>query len=144
MAEEDDRQISHRGREEADPGARRARQIAGDAEGAPGRTERPSPGRLEMDRHRRHVAVREWRLQSGGHPHRRREHAPARGQGVGQTRVQGPRRRGRTRHPQHQGGAAAPAQIRPHRRARRVGSRRHHQGHRAQGLSRYPDAAGAA
>ena len=36
------------------------------------------------------------------------------------------------------------AQIRPHRRAGRARSRRHHQGHRAQGLSRHPDAAGAA
>ncbi len=36
------------------------------------------------------------------------------------------------------------AQVRPHRRARRARPRRHHQGHRAQGLSRHPDAAGAA
>ena len=67
-----------------------------------------------------------------------------RGEGLGQARVQGPRRRGRARHPQHQGRAAAAAQVRPHRRARRARSRRHHQGHRAQGLSRHPDAAGAA
>jgi uncharacterized protein with von Willebrand factor type A (vWA) domain len=36
------------------------------------------------------------------------------------------------------------AQVRPHRRARGARPRRHHQGHRAQGLSRHPDAAGAA
>ena len=57
---------------------------------------------------------------------------------------QGSRRRRRARHPQHQDRAAALAQIRPHRRARRARSRRHHQGHRAQGLSRHSDAAGAA
>ena len=50
----------------------------------------------------------------------------------------------RTRHPQHQDRAAPPAQVRPHRRARRVRSRQHHQGHRAQGLSRHPHAARAA
>ena len=97
-----------------------------------------------MDRHRRHLSFRQCRLQSGGHPHRRREHASPRREGVGQTRVQGPRRRRRARHPQHQAGAAPPAQIRPHRRARGARSRRHHQGHRAKGLSRHPAAAGAA
>ena len=65
-------------------------------------------------------------------------------EGLGQARVQGPRRRGRARHPQHQDRAAPAAQVRPHRRARGARSRRHHQGHRAQGLSRHPDAAGAA
>ncbi len=109
-----------------------------------GRAEGPPPGRQEMDRHRRHLAVRQLRLQPRGHPHRRREQAPPRRQGLGQARVQGPRRRGRARHPQHQDRAAASAQIRPHRRPRRARSRRHHQGHRAQGLSRHPDAAGAA
>ncbi len=106
---------------------------------------RPPSGRQEMDRHRRHLAVRRLRLQS-----RRRAHRPGhqpqfpRRESVGQARVQGSRRRRRTRHPQHQDRAAPPAQIRPHRRAGRARSRRHHQGHRAQGLSRYPDAAGAA
>ena len=37
---------------------------------APGRAEGPPPGRHEMDRHRRHLAVRRLRLQSGRHPHR--------------------------------------------------------------------------
>ena len=142
VAEEARREISHRGREEADRGHGRAREAFGDAEEAAGRAEGPSPRRLEMDRHRRHVALWRLRLQSGRRAHRPgREPQFPRRQGVGQTRVQGPRRRGRTRHPQHQGGAAPPAQIRPHRRARGARSRRHHQGHRAQGLSRHPDAA---
>ncbi len=105
------------------------------------RAEGPPSGRQQMDRHRRHLAVRQWRLQPGRHPHRRREHASPRGEGVGQARVQGFRRRGRDRHPQHQGRAAPASQIRAHRRARRTRSRRHHQGHRAQGLSRHPHAA---
>ena len=65
------------------------------------------------------------------------------GQGLGQARVQEPRRPGRARHPQHQGGAAAAAQVRPHRPAGRAGSERHHQGDGPQGLSRHADAAGA-
>ena len=139
VAEEARRQISHRGREEADRGDGRPRQAARDAEEAPRRAEGPPPGRQQMDRHRRHLAVRQLRLQSRRHPHRPgREPQSPRGEGLGQARVQGPRRRRRARHPQHQGRAAAPAQIRPHRRARRARSRRHHQGHRAQGLSRHP------
>ena len=41
---------------------------------------------------------------------------PARGQGLGQARVQESRRRGRARHAQHQAGAAPPAPIRARRR----------------------------
>ena len=112
---------------------------------APRRAEGPPPGRQQMDRHRRHLAVRRLRLQSGRRAHRPgREPQFPRREGVGQARVQGPRRPGRARHPQHQDRAAAPAQVRPHRRARGARPRRHHQGHRAQGLSRHPDAAGAA
>ena len=77
VAEEARREISHRGREEADRGDGRPRQADGDAEEAARRTEGPPPGRLEMDRHRRHVAVRRRRLQSGRRAHRRREHAQA-------------------------------------------------------------------
>ncbi len=47
-------------------------------------------------------------------------------------------------HTQHQSGATPVAQICAHRRSRGAGSRRHHQGDGAQGLSRYPDAARAA
>ncbi len=42
-----------------------------------------------------------------------------RGQGLGPARVQGPRRSGRARHPQHQDRAAAAAPVRAHRRAPR-------------------------
>ena len=61
---------------------------------------------------------RRLRLQSGRRAHRpgRQSQFP-RGEGVGQARVQGPRRRRRARHPQHQDRAAPPAQVRPHRRA---------------------------
>ena len=112
---------------------------------APGRAEGPPPGRQQMDRHRRHLAVRRYGYNPEGVRIGQDEQPQfPRGEGLGQARVQGSRRRGRARHPQHQGRAAAPAQIRAHRRARRTRSRRHHQGHRAQGLSRHPDAAGAA
>ena len=49
--------------------------LLGNAAQASRRAERPPPGRQEMDRHRRHLAVRQRRLQSGRHPHRRREQA---------------------------------------------------------------------
>ena len=133
LTEEEKKQIEAHGR---------PRQAPGDAAPAPRRAEGPPPGRQEMDRHRRHLAVRRLRLQS-----RRRAHRPGRQpqlprrEGLGQARVQGPRRRRRARHPQHQDRAAPAAQVRAHRRARRARSRRHHQGHRAQGLSRHPDAA---
>ena len=64
VAEEAGREIPHRGRKEADRGHGRARQIAGDAAPAAGRAEGPPPGRLEMDRHRRHLALRRLWLQS--------------------------------------------------------------------------------
>jgi uncharacterized protein with von Willebrand factor type A (vWA) domain len=47
-----------------------------------------------------------------------KEPPPARGEGLGQARVQGSRRQRRAWHPQHQGGATPSAQVRPHRRAR--------------------------
>ena len=134
-----------RGGEGQDRGARRLGQDHGGAEEAPRGAEGPPPGRQQMDRHRRHLALRRRRLQP-----RRRAHRPEgepqqpRHQGVGQARVQGPRRQGRARHPQHQGGAAPPAPLRARGRARRARPRRHHQGHRAQGLSRHPHAPRAA
>src|ERR1700674_3593731 len=61
------------------------------------------------------------------HPHRPGQEPPqARGEGVGQARVQGPRRRRGARHAQHQDCAPAPAQVRAHRGARGARSRRHH------------------
>ena len=119
VAEEAHRKISHRGREEADRGAGRSRQAARDAAPAAGRAERPPPGRQEMDRHRRHLALRRLRLQSRRHAHRpgRQPQFP-RGESVGQARVQGSRRRRRARHPQHQESRCAacansPAPARP-------------------------------
>ncbi len=80
----------------------------GDAAKAPRGAERPPPGRQEVDRHRRHLALRRLRLQPRGHPHRPgQEPQPQRGQGLGPARVPQPRRLGRARHAQHQGGACA-------------------------------------
>ncbi len=77
-------------------------------------------GRHQVDRHRRHVAVRRLWLQSGRHSHRPEgKPAPARDQGLGQARVQGSRRRRRARHAQSQGRAAAAAQVRARRRGTR-------------------------
>src|SRR3979490_3057545 len=67
-----------------------------------------------------------------------------RGKGGGPPQIQGPRRRRRPRHPQHQDRAAAVAQIRPHRRARRTRPRHHHQGDCQPRLSRRAHAPGAA
>ncbi len=93
MAQEAHRKISHRGRKEADRGDGRPRQASRNAAPAACRAERPPSGRQEMDRHRRHLAVRRLWLQS-----RRRAHRPGqepqfpRREGVGQARVQGSRR----------------------------------------------------
>ena len=86
---------------------RAAQEAARGAEGAPS-------GRLQMDRHRRHLPLRRLWLQSRGRAHRAgRQPQLPRGEGVGQARVQGSRRRGRAWHPQLQGGPAPPAQVRP-------------------------------
>ena len=90
VAQEADREIPDRGGEEADRGHGRPRQAARNAAQAPGRAEGAPPGRQEMDRHRRHLAVRRLRLQSGGRAHRPGwEPQFPRGEGVGQARVQG-------------------------------------------------------
>ena len=74
------------------------------------------PGRHQMDRNRRHLAVRRLWLQSRGHPDRPgRRPQPERDQGLGQARVQEPRQPGRARHPQHQGRSAPPAGASPAR-----------------------------
>jgi hypothetical protein len=76
-------------------------------------------GGNKMDRHRRHLALRRLRLQSRRHPHRPGQEPPRQGgEGLGQARIQEPRRQRRTRHAQHQGRAAPPAQIRARGRAR--------------------------
>ena len=79
----------------------------------------------------RHQGGNKWIGTGGTSPYRRRRlqscrraHRPEenpqqpRRQGLGQARVQGSRRQGRTRHPQHQGGAAPPAQVRARGRRR--------------------------
>ena len=97
----------------------------------------PPPGRQQVDRHRRHLAVRRPWLQSRRRPDRAGEEPQQpRREGVGQARVQGSRRQCRARHPQHQDRAAPLAQIRPHRRARRTRSRHHDPGNRQPRLSR--------
>ena len=105
-----------------------------------------APGRLEVDRHRRHQPVRRLRLQPGGHPHRPgRRRLAQRGQGLGRAHVPQPRRRRRAQHAQHQGGAAPAAPLRARGRARGARPRRHHRRHRAQRrLARPQAAAGAA
>jgi uncharacterized protein with von Willebrand factor type A (vWA) domain len=63
-----------------------------DAEEAARRAEGTAPGRQQVDRHGRHVAVRRLRLQPRRYPHRPgRIPQPARGEGVGPTRVPQPR-----------------------------------------------------
>src|SRR5216684_3847497 len=103
--------------EKADIPAEWLGQAHGDAAPAPERAEGPAPGRQQVDRHRGNLAVRRGGLQSRGHPYRTGEEPqfPC-GESVGPPRVQGSRRQCRTRHSQHQDRAAAPAQIRPHRR----------------------------
>ena len=125
MAAQARREIPHRRREGGAEGAGLGQAVR-DPEAAPRRAEGAPPGRLEMDRHRRHLALRRLRLQSRGHPHRpgRQPQLP-RGEGLGQARVQGSRRHGRARHPQHAGRAAAPAPLRPHGRGRGTRPRRH-------------------
>ena len=61
---------------------------------APRGAEGAARGRQQMDRHRRHLAVRRLRLQSRRRAHRPERKPPSpRDQGVGQARVQEPRRR---------------------------------------------------
>ena len=116
----------------------------GDAqEAARGAAEAP-PGRQQVDRHRRHQPVRQFGLQPRRRADRRREQAQARAQGVGKARVPEPRQHQGTGHPQHQDGAAPPAQVRPRRRSGRARHSRHDRRHRAAGLARYQDAPGAA
>jgi uncharacterized protein with von Willebrand factor type A (vWA) domain len=78
------------------------------------------------DRHRRHEPLWQQRLQPRRRAHRRRGRPAPRREGLGQARIQEPRRQRRTRRAQHQDRAPAPAQIRAHRRTRRTRSRRHH------------------
>jgi hypothetical protein len=66
------------GRARRDRGARRLRQADGDAAQAAGGTEGPAPGRLEMDRHRRHLALRRLWLQPRGRAHRPARKPPPR------------------------------------------------------------------
>ena len=82
------------------------------AEGADGGAEEAPREGQQGDRHRRHLALRQRRLQSRRRAHRPGQVAPRQGgQGLGQARVQEPRRFRRARHAQHQGGAAPPAQM---------------------------------
>ena len=146
VAAEARREAPDRGGEEADRVVGRLGQADGDAEEAPRRAEGAAPGRQQVDRHRRHQPVRRLRLQPRGRAHRPARGAqPPRGQGVGPARIQQSRRYGRARHPQHQGRAAAAAQVRARRRARGARSRRHHTLDRQERrLSRHQDGAGAA
>ena len=80
----------------------RLRQADGDAAPAPRRTEGAPSGRLEMDRHGRNLAVRRLWRPPRGRAHRSGQAPPRqRGQGLGQARVQGFRRRRGARAAQH-------------------------------------------
>src|SRR5438093_5440433 len=86
----------------------RTRRMSREADGGPQSTprgaERPPPGRLEVDRHRRHLTVRRLWLQPRGHPHRAGKLAqPSRGQGLGPAGVPESRRFCELGHTQHQG-----------------------------------------
>ena len=68
-------------------------QADGDVQEAPRGAEGAPRGRQQVDRHRRHLALRPRRLQPRRHPHRRRiGRQPHGGQGLGQARVPQPRR----------------------------------------------------
>jgi uncharacterized protein with von Willebrand factor type A (vWA) domain len=72
---------------------------------------------------RRHLAVRRPWLQSRRRAHRTGPGTqPQRREGLGQARIRESGRQGRTRHPQHQGGAAPSAALRAARRAGRTGA----------------------
>jgi hypothetical protein len=71
----------------------------------------------------RHFPIWRQRLQPAGHTHRPGKRAqPQRRQGLGPASLQGLRRHTGIGHPQHQGGAAAPAQICPGRQPGRARS----------------------
>ena len=116
----------HRGGEGADRGAGRLGEADADARGAAEGAEGPARRRQQVDRHRRHLAVRPRRLQPGGHPHRRARRPEARGQGLGAARLPQPRRQRRARHAQHQDRAPQAAPLRARGRGGRVRPRRHH------------------
>ena len=119
VAEKARRAASDRGGEKADRGARRLGKADGDVAPAARRAEGAAPGRQQMDRHRRHLAVRRLRLQP-----RRRAHRPGggrqpqRGQGVGPARVPQSRRHASSSAPATSswrcaGCASSPARGRP-------------------------------
>ncbi len=118
--------------EGADPVAGRLGEADGDAAPATGGAARAPSGRLQVDRHRRHLALRRLRLQPGGRAHRPgRLTQPQRGQSLGPARVPQPGRRGGAGNAQHQARAAAAAALRPRGRSRGAGSGRHDPLHRA-------------
>src|SRR5215470_13748255 len=113
MAEKTRGEIFNRGRKEADRGDGGPRQTAGDVAQAAGGTEASPPGRLKMDRNSRYLSL--WRvwIQPGGCSHWSGWQPEfSRGQSLGQARVQGSRRRGRTRHAQYKTCATAFTKIR--------------------------------
>ncbi len=107
--------IGSRPRPPAEAGLREA---PGAVEGTAGRAEGAPCRRQQVDRHRRHLALRPWRLQPGGGAHRRRiGRQPHGDQGVGPARIPQsrrlarPRRRATSRSPSA-ACAASPARVR--------------------------------
>ena len=138
MAEEGRRALSHPRADGRDQVAGLVGRDHGGAEAAARGAAGAPPGRQQMDRHRRHLAVRQFGLQSRRRADRRRGRAGPRAQGLGQARVPQPRQQGRAGHAQHQGRAPPPAPLRPRGRRRGARPRRDDRRHRAQGLARHP------
>ena len=144
MAAASRRALSHARRAGRDREAR-LRPPDGDAAPAPRRTEGAPPGRIEMDRNRGNLAVRGLRRSSRGGANRSGQEPPRqRRQSLGQARVQGFRRRRRTRSAQHQARAAKAAPICAGRRGRGTRPRRNDPLDRRQGLYRREAPPGAA
>ena len=139
MAEGDRRALSDARADGRDQGARLVGGDHGGAEAAARGAAGAPPGRQQVDRHRRHLAVRQFAatirkgVRIGG------ESRQGRALKVWEQReFQQSRQQGRARHAQHQGRAAPPAPLRPRRRRRRARPRRDDRRHRAQGLARHP------
>src|SRR2546426_1784039 len=98
-----------------------SREADGDPQSTPRGAERPPPGRLEVDRHRRHLTVRRLWLQPRGHPHRVGKLAqPSRGQGLGPAGVPESRRFCELGHTQYQGRSEKIAKVCVRRRPERA------------------------
>ena len=121
-----DRAALHRRGEGADRGARRLGQADGDARSSGSRSRRAgtraaASGSAPAAPRRSATAATTPKASASAAQGGNR----TRGEGLGEARVPQPRRHRRTRHAQHQGGAAQAAPLRARGRGRRVRPRRH-------------------